>query len=164
MRVTNIVSASSVNTRLDLLKIARDNTNIVYNPQKFTAATWRHKKINGTLLLFPNGKITHLGPPGTEPPRIYIRRYIRILHKQGHPVRLSPIRLACMSAVHQLSGQINLYNIHGSSYDPEIINAAILKRGSLTFNIFYTGKVIITGIKSTDSVYPILLELELMSA
>ena len=161
MRITNIVSVSHVNTRLDLSKITHDNVNIVYNPTKFTAATWRHKKIHGTLLLFPNGKIIHLGPPGKEPPRLYIRRYARILHKQGWSVQLSPIRTVCRSAEHQLSGPVNLYDIPG--FEPEIINAAILKKESLTFNIFYTGKVIITGIKNTNSVYPILLELELLT-
>lgn len=163
MRITNIVSVSSVNTRLDLMKICRENTNIVYNPQKFTAATWRHKKIHGTLLIFPNGKITHLGPPTGESPRVHVRRYARVLHKQGHPVRLSPIRTVSMSGVHQLAGPIDLYDIPGSSYEPELINAAILKRDGVTLNIFYTGKVIITGIRHIDSVYPILLELELLA-
>lgn len=163
MRITNIVSYSTVNTGLDLNNICNENANIVYNPNKFPAATWRHKKIHGTVLLFPNGKITHLGAPGPEPPKVYIRRYVRILHKQGHPVRLSPIRVACMSGVHQLSDPIRLFAIPGSSYEPEIINAAILKRSCGTFNIFHTGKVIITGIKNLDAVYPVLLELELLS-
>ena len=166
MRITNIVTTSHVNARLDLLQIARENTNIVYNPRRFSAATWRHKAIHGTLLLFPNGKLIHLGAPGPDEPRSSIRRYARILQNQKHTIRLSPCKLVCMSATHKLSGPIDLHEITqfcpGSSYEPECINAAIIKRPECTVCVFHTGTLVITGLKDPDAAYPVILELELV--
>ncbi len=161
MRITNIVSTSHLNTRLDLAKIANDNCNIIYDPSKFCAASWRHRNIHGTLQIFPNGKITHLGPPARKKPRVYIRQYARLLQKQGYAVKLSPVRLVCMSATYKLSGPINLDSIPNSSFHPEIINTAITKRDGNTYSIFHTGTVVITGITRVASVYPLLLELEI---
>ena len=162
MQITNIISTATVNIPLDLAQIARDNTNIVYTTRPFSTIVWRHRKINGTLQIFSNGKLTHLGKPDGVSPHIHIRRFVRILQKQGHPVRLSPIKRVCMSAVHQLSGHIDLSTI--GSYDPEQINATFLRRGPTTFSIFHTGKVVITGIQNIDAVYPVLLELELYTS
>jgi TATA-box binding protein (TBP) (component of TFIID and TFIIIB) len=150
-----------MNTTLDLRRIALDNTNTIYCPQIFSAVTWRHHKIHGTLQIFSNGKLIHTGKPVSEEPRVHIRRYVRILQKQDHPVRLTSIRLVCMSATHKLSGKIDLCTIPGSSYEPELFNAAILKRDSCTLCVFRTGVVVITGLRHPDSAYPILLELEL---
>lgn len=165
LRITNAVHSTHVNTHLDLKRIAAENTNTVYNPKKITAVTWRHRKINGTLQLFPNGKLIHTGKPDTEEARVHIRRFVRILQKQNHPVSLSPIRLVCMSATCKLSGKINLHDVAkytNATYEPELFNAAILKRGGLSLCVFHTGTVVITGIRRLDTVYPILLELELL--
>ena len=162
MQITNIVSTAHLNTRLDLAKIAKENINIIYDPSKFGAASWRHRKIHGTLQIFPNGKLIHLGPPACKKPRVYIRQYARILQKQGYAVRLSPVRLVCMSAVYKLSGPIRLESIPHSSYHPEVINTAITRRAGNTYSIFHTGTVIIAGITNVTSVYPYLLELELL--
>ena len=166
MRVTNIVSSSHVNTRLDLSRIASENTNIIYYPQRFSAATWRHSRIHGTLLLFPNGKLVHLGSPGPKEPRVYIRRYVRILQKQKYPVHLSPVKLVCMSATHELSGKINLCDVAQlcpcTTYEPEFINTAIVKRPECTVCVFHTGTLVITGLKDPEAAYPIVLELELI--
>ena len=160
MEVTNIISTTTVNTPLDLARIAKENTNIIYNPRHFPCAVWRHRKINGTIQLFPNGKITHLGKPGKEPPKVHIRRFARILQKQGHSVQLSPIKTVCMSAVYYLSKSVNLHTL--PSYEPEVLNAAFIKHKACTFCIFHSGKVIITGIRNIRTIYPALLELELM--
>ena len=87
----------------------------------------------------------------------------RILQKQGFAINLSPLKRACRSAVYQLAGPIDLYKIPGH-YEPEVINTAIVRRGSLTFSVFHTGKVIITGVQQLNKVYPVLLELEILSS
>jgi TATA-box binding protein (TBP) (component of TFIID and TFIIIB) len=79
------------------------------------------------------------------------------------------IRLSTRSAVHDLKGKVNYHKLcrelPNVSYEPEIFHAALLKSGSINFTIFQSGKVCITGIKTSededDIVMPILLELEL---
>ena len=166
MIITNIITTASLNATLDLYRIARENPNVVYRPQRFTAATWRHKDINGTFTLFPNGRVTHLGKPDGAPPEVHIHRYVSILKDQGHPVRVSSVRTVCMSASYRLSGKIDLYSVArlpGGSYEPEIFNASLIKRDQLALSVFHTGSVVIAGIKDIDDVYPILLELELLT-
>lgn len=167
MHITNVVSTTTVNTCLDLQRIVLQNSDIVYRPQRFTAAVWRHKRINGTLLVFPNGKLIHLGRPDGEAPRVHIRRYARILQKQNHPVQLSPIRLVTMSAVHKLSGPVDprvvAQELNGT-FEPELINTVIVKRPGYTLSIFYNGTVVITGLRDPDLIYPAFLELELLTS
>jgi transcription initiation factor TFIID TATA-box-binding protein len=168
MKITNIVSTTSVNTNLDLVRITQENDDIIYNPQRFTAAVWRHKRINGTLMLFSTGKIVHLGKPDDQEPRVHIRRYARILQKQNHPIQLSPVRLVCMSTVYRLSGKIDLMAVaqqYNGSYEPEVLNAAILKRRPFAVSVFHTGTLIFTGVTnaSLDDAYGLALELELLT-
>ena len=77
---------------------------------------------------------------------------------------LGKIYLVTISAVHQLSSRLNFLQMCedlGAMYQPDIHNAAMLKQGKLHFNCFQTGKIVITGKKDLDAVYPTLLELEL---
>lgn len=163
MRITNIVCSGSVNTVLNLTKIVHENPNVKYQPHKFSAAVWRHQHIHGTLMLFSNGKFNYAGKPHDNPPETYIRHYVNILAMQGHAVRLSDVRVVNMSAVHKLEGKINVCAIPGGQYEPEIFNACFMKHHTCTFCIFHTGTVVMTGIQNVDDVYPVLLELELLS-
>jgi len=160
MFITNLVSVCDLNTCIDLTHLARTNINIIYRPQQFSGASWRHRKINGVLVVFRTGKVVHLGKPGDKPPRIHIRRFARLLQKQGYDIFLSPIICVSKSAVHRLSGCVNLAELPGH-FECEVINAAIIKRGNVSYSIFHTGTVIITGVKQLSAVYPVLLELEL---
>lgn len=167
--ITNIVCSGSVQTTLDLTKLARENPDVKYQPHKCSAAVWRHKQIHGTLMLlmlFSNGKFNYAGEPHKHSLKTYIRQYVNILSGQDYAVRLSDIRVVNMSAaaVHKLGGKINLNTIPGGQYEPEIFNASFLKRQSCTYCIFHTGTVVMTGIRNIDDVYHVLLELELLSS
>lgn len=166
MRITNIITTTHLNTRLDLSRLAIENAHITYNPQKFSAASWRHPQIHGTLVIFPNGKLIHLGPPNIQDPSVYIMMYVDILQKQGYTVHLSPIKRVSMSATHKLSGPIKLsevaLNCPCATYEPEFINMAIVKRPECTVCVFHTGTLVITGLKTPSGAYPIALELELL--
>lgn len=167
MYVTNVITTGTLGAKLNLYKIVTDNTNVVYRPHRFIAATWRHPEIPGSLTLFPNGKINHLGKPHPVlSPKSCIELYADILRKQGHPVQVSNVSTVCSSAFHKLEGTVNLYDVAtlvpGATYEPEIFNAALIKRGALALSIFSTGSVVITGITNIENVYPILIELELL--
>ena len=166
LQVTNVVVQTDLQASIDLHYLVNRVRDIRYDPGLFSAAIWRHKKIGGSCLVFHNGKLNCNGNRNIQQAKKRIRQYARLIQKQGFPaVTIKKIEVITMSAVYQLSSCLDLNKaceiVPGIRYDPEILNAAMLKRGNVHFNCFHTGKVVITGIKNINVIYPTLLELEL---
>ena len=170
MTITNVVAKSSVLTPLNLSEVTRRNWNIEYKPHKFSATIWKHKAIGGTLLLFPNGNLIYLGKPSGQDPltsaKVNIRRYARILQKQGFISRLGRVRLVTMSATYKLESRLSMTKLVGhfptAVYEPEVFNADRMRLDTGHFTCFPSGTVIVTGIHKSEGVLlSTLLELEL---
>ncbi len=164
VRITNVVVQAALHVTVDLEHIASSNRDIRYNPAIFSGIIWQHRKIGGNCLVFQNGRINCSGSKSLQEAKRRLRQYARLIQKLGYDVKLSRIDLVTMSGVHQLSARLNFREMCetlDATYHPDVHNAAMLKRGRLHFNCFHTGKVVITGIKNVEVLYPILLELEL---
>ena len=81
---------------------------------------------------------------------------------------LTDAKIITVSASHTLSGGLDLYRLAGERsllYEQEIFSRLNFKIERVNFCCFHTGKVVITGIKTTtqinDVVYPTLIKLEL---
>lgn len=169
--ITNVVVQTDLQASIDLRQLANYTRDICYNPGKFSGAVWQHRNIGGNCLVFSNGKLCCNGNKSIVEARRRLRQYSRIIERLGVPVKLHRIEIITISAVHQLSGRLNLHQVCstlGASYDPEFFNAAMMKKGRIHFNCFHTGKVVITGIRrmrDLDTViYPACLELELCTS
>ena len=164
VRITNVVVKSTLHVTIDLEHLAESTRDIRYDPAVFSGAIWQDRKIGGNCLVFRNGKVNCAGSKSIQQAKKRLRQYARLIQKLGYDVVHDKIDLVTMSGVHQLSSRLDFSQMCkdlGASYEPEIHNAAMLKRGKLHFNCFHTGKVVITGIKNVDAIYPVLLELEL---
>lgn len=166
--ITNVVVQADLQASIDLRHLANWTRDICYNPGKFSGAIWQHRIIGGNCLVFSNGKLCCNGNKTIPEARRRLRQYSRLIQRLGVPVKLHAIKVITMSAVHQLSGRLDLSQVcttSGASYDPEFFNAAMMKRGRMHFNCFHTGKVVITGIRRMrdldEVIYPAILELEL---
>jgi transcription initiation factor TFIID TATA-box-binding protein len=60
VKIQNIVASASLNTMLDLRKIAIENNEVEYEPEQFPGAIWR-AATGVTLLLFPHGGVVCVG-------------------------------------------------------------------------------------------------------
>jgi len=96
-----------------------------------------------------------------------VRRYARLVQKQGVEVSLKHIVVVTMSASYRTEGTLSmdvLVRDMGASYEPELFAAAMLKRGTVHFTCFRNGKILVTGIRNQkmmeDVVMPTLIELE----
>ena len=159
--ITNVVVQTDLRTSIDLTRLARTATNIVYDPRVFSAAIWKHRKIGGCCLVFNTGKLSCNGNRSIEQARKRIRQYARLIQKNGV---IKKIDVITMTAVHQVSSGLDLNKMRsmlGATYEPDVHNAAMLKRGRVHYSCFHTGKVVIMGIRNIDVIYPTLLELEL---
>ena len=91
-----------------------------------------------------------------------------LLQKMGYDVHPKKTKLRTMSAVYTLQNRLHLPDLArylNASYDPELMNAALLKRNKVHFTCFASGKIIITGLKSVEDVdcivYPTILEISI---
>ena len=168
MRLTNVVYQANLNVQIDLNCLVHQLNNVRYNPRTFSGLIYQNRKIGGNCLIFSNGKINCNGACSDFGVK-RLRRYARILQRLGYVVRLSEIRLVTASAVHKLSGRINvksLSRIPDFQYNPELFPAAMLRRQGIHFTCHLRGSVLITGIKhSTDLdnvVFPTMVKIELL--
>ena len=164
VRIVNVVIQGDLHATVDLDFLTTHVTDMKYDPKNFSGAVWKDKEIGGCCLLFKNGKLSCNGNRTVREAKTRIRQYAELIERQGFSTNIQNIRIITMTGVYQVSARLDfnkLCKILGASYEPEIHNAAMLKREKVHYNCFHTGKVVITGIKDIDAIYPTLLELEL---
>ena len=106
----------------------------------FDLLTWR--EFGGCCLVYKTGKIICHGNAVTA----YCNR-LRIL---GY--NTSAISIVTKSATHTLHNPVNYRTLvrQGFQYEPEIFHAPTLKRNTKAYIVYFSGKVIITGIKTIE--------------
>ena len=169
MRLTNVVYQANLNVQIDLKCLVHQLNNVRYNPHTFSGLIYQNRKIGGNCLIFSNGKINCNGACSDFDSGVKrLRRYARILQRLGYVVRLSEIRLVTASAVHKLSGRINvksLCRIQDFQYNPELFPAVMLRRQGIHFTCHLSGSLLITGIKNSKDldnvVLPTIVEIEM---
>lgn len=155
--VTHRVFMTDVSCSLNLRYIAMNTRDVVYTKVPFHVLRWKHKKIGGMCMVYASGKIIHHGE------KMQLRKYVRLLQKMDFPIRLQKISLVTQSATFMLPN-VNyelLVNECGAQYEPEVFHACILKKNEMTFTIYNSGKVVITGIKNLDEANGTLIEIAL---
>lgn len=161
--ITHRVFTADLCTELDLKKLCRDNVNTMLYKVPFKVLRWQHRRIAGSVQVYRTGRIIFHGLSKKD-----LRRYARIMQRQGHSVRLKCVKNVTTSAVYNLRKNVCYGNIckhlDGSYYEPEIFHALKIRKGKLHFIIYKTGKIIITGINMYNdaSVLETLLNLEVV--
>ena len=155
--ITNIVCNADLKCCIDLKLLVSKTTNITYQPGKFSAAIWKHKTIGGTCMVFANGKVMINGKVSSvKDAKRRVRRYARLLQKLGWNVRLSSINISTISAAFKLDGPLDIHAVvrhYGASYDAELYPAAMFVKDCVHYTCFYTGNVLMTGIKTERQLY-----------
>ena len=54
--ITKVLAIVDLSCTFDLRKLSLPESNVVYNPRKFSSVMWKHKKIAGLCMVFGNGK------------------------------------------------------------------------------------------------------------
>lgn len=168
IEITNIVVQAKLNVNIDLKNIVRIIRDARYDPSKFSAIIWHHKKVGGSCLLFNNGHLICHGSKSMAVARRRVRRFARIIQKCGYDVRLKHIKLVTSSAVATLGHRIDLSSIAALTdtvWEPELFNGLNFYKGKVHFSCFSTGKVVITGISTfkliDDVIYPTILDMQM---
>ena len=170
LTTTNMVCQADLKVSLNLHKIINKIRDAKYNPSRFSAISWNHKSIGASCLLFRNGKLILHGGKSIENARKCVRQYARIIQKLGYSVQTPNLKVITITMLADLGVKINLTNIvdcfDNASYEPELFNAALVKKNGVHFSVFQSGRVVICGVKSShlikSIVKPTLTDMKLL--
>ena len=160
--VTHRIHSADLECEIDLVKLTHSVGNIIYKKSPFKVCIWRCKQIRETCLVYSTGRILVHGSRGS------VRKYARLLWRLGFNVNLRFIKLVTQSMTYNLGREISYkkmiehFNIQ---HNPEIFHALVFKKARVSFTVFKSGKINITGVHSQAMIEtivdPTLIEISL---
>jgi transcription initiation factor TFIID TATA-box-binding protein len=163
-KTQNVVVSASIHRELPLERLAAKLERADYNPETFPGLILKIDVPKASALLFSSGKIICTGTKSLSEARKAIDVIVEKLEAIGLKVKGEPeIDVQNMVASGDVGGRLNLNEImikfENTEYDPEQFPGLVYKLPSshITFLLFGTGKIVITGAKSekeiVESVY-----------
>lgn len=158
-KTENVVVSASVHRELPLEKLATQLEGAEYNPEQFPGLILKLPMGEGksSFLLFSSGKIICTGTRSLKEAEKAIDRVVEEIEALGLPVTEKPdIEVQNMVASGSVGGPLNLneiiFKFENTEYEPEQFPGLVyhLPNSHITFLIFGTGKVVITGGKSEE--------------
>ncbi len=166
-KIANVVATVSVEIteKLDLTQIARKQTDVEYNPERFPGLIMRIKKPKATILVFSTGKMVITGMRKESEAKTVTNKVLKNLRKAG--VKLSNPKITIQNVVAtgdlHVNVDLNLAVIvlDNVMYEPEVFPGLIyhMQEPKSVFLIFSTGKIVCIGEKSREIVEEALLKL-----
>lgn len=159
----NVVVSASIHTELPLERLATKLERAEYNPEQFPGLIFKIENPNASSLLFSSGKIICTGTKSIKEAKRAINRIIEELEKVGVEVKGKPeIEVQNMVASGSVGGRLNLneivFKFENTEYEPEQFPGLVYKLtdspvlSNITFLLFGTGKIVITGAKSEEEI------------
>lgn len=163
IRVVNLTICAKLNCRVSLRKIAIKCNNVEYKDMKFKCVIMRIRNPRSTCLIFESGNLVVTGCHSYKSGRVAVRKFARIIQKIGYAVHLTDINVKNMVGTIDCGFAINLQKLYDvinpepvqtdsslrtikTSHNQEMFPSKITyKAGKCKINVFYTGKLVITG-------------------
>ncbi|CAG9135283.1 unnamed protein product [Plutella xylostella] len=170
IKLQNCVSTVSLGCELKLLDIYCRTRFSEYNPARFHGVVMKILEPRATALVFRSGKIVCTGARNEHDSYLAARKFARIIHKLGFPVKFLDFKIQNFIATADLRFPVRLEALqqaHGqfTSYEPELFPGLVYRmvRPRVVLLIFVNGKIVFTGGKNRneicealDIIYPIL--------
>lgn len=161
VRVTNIVCTCNFNTSIYLPKFIVEYPFCEWNRKKFAAATIRFSDPKSTCLLFGSGRIVCTGARTLNAARVTILQACHLVRCAGYSPKVSDFKVQNIASSFEFSSSINLDQLFNkypeeTNYEPELFPALIFRpsiQNNGVYLIFESGRVVITGCKSMESVH-----------
>ncbi|MEM2874101.1 MAG: TATA-box-binding protein [Candidatus Nanoarchaeia archaeon] len=158
-RTENVVVSASLHRELPLERLAAKLERADYNPETFPGLILKLDVPKASALLFSSGKIICTGTKSLREARTAIDAIKKKLEDIGLKVKGEPdIEVQNMVASGDVGGKLNLNEIiikfENTEYDPEQFPGLVYKlpNSHITFLLFGTGKIVITGAKSEKEI------------
>jgi transcription initiation factor TFIID TATA-box-binding protein len=165
-KTQNVVVSASLNRELPLERLAAKLERADYNPETFPGLILKLDVPKASALLFSSGKVICTGTKSLREARTAIDAIIKKLGGIGIKVKGDPgIEVQNMVASGDVGGKLNLneiiFKFENTEYDPEQFPGLVYKlpNSHITFLLFGTGKIVITGAKSEKEIVASVYEL-----
>ncbi|CAF0963644.1 unnamed protein product [Adineta steineri] len=156
----NIVATANLGCKLDLKRITSQARNAEYNPKRFAAVIMRIRNPRTTALIFQSGKMVCTGGKSENDASQAARRFARIIQKLGFEVKFSDFKIQNVVGSADLKfkirlGVLQVAHTNFCRYEPEVFPGLIyqMKELKVALLIFASGKVVLTGAKTRESIY-----------
>jgi len=159
----NVVVSATIDTDLPLERLATKLDRAEYNPEQFPGLIFKIENPRASSLLFSSGKIICTGTKSVNEAKKAINRIIEELQKVDIDVhKARDIEVQNMVASGSVGGKLNLneivFKFDNTEYEPEQFPGLVYKLkgqpvlANITFLLFGTGKIVITGAKSEQEI------------
>jgi len=163
-KTQNVVVSASIHRDLPLEKLATKLEGAEYNPEQFPGLIYKSEVPKFSALLFSSGKIICTGTKSLREAKAAIGAIVKKLESIGLKVTGKPdVEVQNMVASGAVASKLNLNEIvtkfENTEYEPEQFPGLVykLRDSHITFLLFGTGKIVVTGAKSEreiiESVY-----------
>ena len=165
-KTQNVVVSASVNRDLPLERLASKLDRAEYNPEQFPGLILKmDAPVKASALLFSSGKIICTGTKSLKDAKKAIGEIVRKLGAIGLKVKGDTnIVIQNMVASGSVGGKLNLneivFKFEDTEYEPEQFPGLVYKLpeppelpgAKITFLLFGTGRIVITGAKSEKEI------------
>ncbi len=155
----NVVVSADIHRDLPLEKLATKLERAEYNPEQFPGLIFKNDIPKFSALLFSSGKIICTGTKSLRDAKIAIDVIIKKLNAISVKVTGEPeIKVQNMVASGSVGGKLNLneivFKFENTEYEPEQFPGLVyhLPESHITFLLFGTGKIVVTGAKSEKEI------------
>lgn len=150
---------------IELDKIAQHMPFMEYNPKKFAAGIMRMYEPRCTILMFGSGNMVCTGALCRADARRAVRDFASMLRRRGFPVRVREFKENNAVASALVPRPIRLNQLHSdyttmTQYEPDNFPGCTFRKyfedSSISFVVFRSGNLIITGAPREEDVAPAL--------
>jgi len=158
IEIHNMVVTVQFSDRINLDKLANKlSSSAEYFPDNFPGVVYRMKKPRASFLIFSSGKATCVGTASEKDAKEAIENMLKLLRDMGIDVKISKIEIQNIVASTKLDTRFDIdkmaFKLENSEYEPETFPGLVYKiKGSVTFLIFGTGKIVCVGAKSAKDI------------
>ena len=156
--IHNMVITVQLSDRVDLDKLASKlPSGAEYFPDNFPGLVYRMQKPRASFLIFSTGKALCTGTASEKDAKEAIENMLKLLKDMGIDVKTPKIEIQNIVASTKLDTRFDIdkmaLELENSEYEPATFPGLMYKmKGSVTFLIFGTGKVVCVGAKSTKDI------------
>ncbi len=160
IKVVNVVATQHVGQNIDLDSIAATMKEGEYEPKRFPGLIYRITEPKVAALIFSTGKIVCTGAISIEEVQLAIGKILERLREAGVEITEpseEPI-VQNIVATADLEAELNLdalaTSLDNVEYEPEQFPGLVhrMSKPKVVFLLFGSGKIVITGAKSTSDV------------
>jgi transcription initiation factor TFIID TATA-box-binding protein len=164
MKIVNIVATVTLSSPLDLSYLIKYLPGSKFADVGAKGLQFRLQPENYYISFYKSGKFVITGVKSQEAIASIAHRIVKILNKYQKGTKITSTCIHNIVIVDNLFQNINIEYLIGSlpqdtnvDYEPEQFSGLIYKEKNLTFMLFKSGKIIMTGIKDFHSIKPSLI-------